>query len=45
MDANRETPKIALISSTRAVFGSMEAAFKAVFPEAEVIHLLDETLL
>jgi len=45
MDTNRETPKIALISSTRAVFGSMEAAFKAVFPEAEVIHLLDETLL
>ena len=45
MDANKETPKIALISSTRAVFGPMEAAFKAVFPEAEVIHLLDETLL
>ena len=45
MDANREKPKIALISSTRAVFGSMDAAFKVVFPEAEVIQILDETLL
>jgi Asp/Glu/hydantoin racemase len=45
MDADRKAPKIALISSTRAVFGSMEAAFKAVFPEAEVIQILDETLL
>jgi hypothetical protein len=45
MDANRKTPKIALISSTRAVFGSMDAAFKAVFPDAEVIQILDETLL
>jgi Asp/Glu/hydantoin racemase len=45
MDTTRKTPKIALISSTRAVFGPMEAAFKAVFPEAEVIQILDETLL
>jgi Asp/Glu/hydantoin racemase len=45
MGANRETPKIALISSTRAVFGSMEAAFQTIFPEAETIHLLDESLL
>ncbi len=45
MDANRKTPKIALISSTRAVFASMDAAFRAVFPEAEVIQILDETLL
>jgi Asp/Glu/hydantoin racemase len=45
MDIKREIPKVAMISSTRAVFGSMEAAFKAVFPEAETIHLLDETLL
>ena len=45
MDANREKPKIALISSTRAVFASMDAAFKVVFPEAEIIQILDETLL
>jgi Asp/Glu/hydantoin racemase len=45
MDANRKTPKIALISSTHAVFASMDAAFRAVFPEAEVIQILDETLL
>ena len=42
---DRKTPKIALISSTRAVFGSMDAAFKAVFPDAEIIQILDETLL
>ena len=40
-----EKPKIALISSTRAVFASMDAAFKAVFPEAEIVQILDETLL
>src|SRR5512139_1484972 len=40
-----EKPKIALISSTRAVFASMDAAFKVVFPEAEIIQILDETLL
>jgi Asp/Glu/hydantoin racemase len=45
MDTNRKTAKIALISSTRAVFASMDAAFKAVFPEAETIQILDETLL
>lgn len=45
MDAKREIPKVALISSTRAVFGSMEKAFQAFFPEAETVHLLDETLL
>ena len=45
MDTNRKPPKIALISSTRAVFGSMDAAFKAVFPEAEIVQVLDETLL
>ena len=45
MDANREKTKIALISSTRAVFGSMDAAFKVLFPEAEIIQILDETLL
>jgi Asp/Glu/hydantoin racemase len=36
---------VALISSTRAVFGPMEAAFQEGFPEAEILHLLDETLL
>ncbi len=45
MDANRKTPKIALISSTRAVFASMDAAFKTGFPEAEITQILDETLL
>jgi len=36
---------VALVSSTRAVFGPMEAAFREVFPEAQVLHLLDETLI
>jgi hypothetical protein len=36
---------VALVSSTRAVFGPMEAAFREVFPEAQILHLLDETLL
>ncbi len=36
---------MALVSSTRAVFGPMEAAFREVFPEAQILHLLDETLL
>jgi hypothetical protein len=43
--ADREKPKIALISSTRAVFGSMDAAFRTVFPAADLIQILDETLL
>ena len=38
-------PRVALISSTRAVFGPMEAAFREGFPEAQILHLLDETLL
>ncbi len=37
--------KVALLSSTRAVFIPMEAAFKAAFPEAQITHLLDETLI
>ncbi len=37
--------KVALISSTKAVFGPMEAAFAEIFPEAQVMHILDETLL
>jgi hypothetical protein len=37
--------KVALLSSTRAVFIPMEAAFKGAFPEAQIIHLLDETLI
>jgi aspartate/glutamate racemase len=36
---------VALISSTRAVFGPMEAAFRGEFPGAQVLHLLDETLI
>ena len=36
---------MALVSSTRAVFPSMEAAFRDVFPEAQILHLLDETLI
>lgn len=36
---------MALVSSTRAVFGAMEAAFRDGFPEARILHLLDETLL
>ena len=37
--------RVALLSSTRAVFIPMEAAFKAAFPEAQITHLLDETLI
>lgn len=36
---------VALLSSTRAIFGPMEAAFQEIFPEAQILHLLDETLL
>ena len=36
---------VALVSSTRAVFGPMEAAFREVFPEAQILHILDETLI
>lgn len=39
------SPRIALISSTRAVFVPMEAAFREGFPEAQTLHLLDETLI
>ena len=34
-----------MVSSTRAVFGPMEAAFREGFPEVQVLHLLDETLI
>ncbi|NWF56681.1 MAG: aspartate/glutamate racemase family protein [Syntrophaceae bacterium] len=37
--------QVALVSSTRAVFGPMEAAFREVFPEAQIFHILDETLI
>jgi len=40
-----DPPRVALVSSTRAVFGPMEAAFREVFPEAQTLHLLDETLI
>jgi len=43
--SKKETLRVALVSSTRAVFGPMEAAFREVFPEAQVLHLLDETLI
>ena len=45
VDVLRKAPRVALLSSTRAVFSPMEVAFKAAFPEAQIIHLLDETLL
>ncbi len=38
-------PRVALVSSTRAVFGPMEAAFRDIFPDATILHLLDETLI
>ncbi len=38
-------PRVALLSSTRAVFTSMEQAFRESFPEAQILHLLDETFL
>lgn len=41
----KDPPRVALVSSTRAVFGPMEAAFREGFPEAQILHLLDETLL
>ena len=41
----KKTPRVALLSSTRAVFSPMEAAFQEVFPQAQIIHLLDETLI
>jgi hypothetical protein len=43
--SERLAPRVALVSSTRAVFGPMEAAFRQVFPEAQILHLLDETLI
>ena len=38
-------PRVALLSSTRAVFSPMDTAFREVFPEAQMVHLLDETLI
>jgi Asp/Glu/hydantoin racemase len=38
-------PRVALLSTTRAIFGPMETAFHEDFPEAQFLHLLDETLL
>jgi hypothetical protein len=43
--SKKETPRVALVSSTRAVFGPMETAFREIFPEAQILHLLDETLI
>jgi Asp/Glu/hydantoin racemase len=45
VDFSSKKPRVALISSTRAVFIPMDEAFKAGFPEAQIIHLLDETLI
>jgi hypothetical protein len=42
---SKNAPRVALVSSTRAVFGPMEAAFREGFPEAQILHLLDETLI
>jgi Asp/Glu/hydantoin racemase len=44
-DSRMQGMRVALVSSTRAVFGPMEAAFRDVFPEAQILHLLDETLI
>ena len=44
-DFPKKAPKVALLSSTRAVLAPMEAAFHAEFPEAQMVNLLDETLL
>ncbi len=41
----KDPPRVALVSSTRAVFGPMEAAFREGFPEAQILNLLDETLV
>lgn len=41
----KKKTKVALISSTKAVFGPMEDAFAEIFPEAQLMHILDETLL
>ncbi len=45
MNLKSISKKVALVSSTRAVFEPMEAAFREVFPEAQILHLLDETLI
>ena len=45
MNLKSISKKIALVSSTRAVFGPLEAAFREVFPEAQILHILDETLI
>jgi hypothetical protein len=43
--SKKVAPRVALVSSTRAVFAPMEAAFHEEFPQAQVLHLLDETLI
>jgi hypothetical protein len=43
--SKKAAPRVALISSTRAVFAPMETAFREGFPEAQIFHLLDETLI
>jgi aspartate/glutamate racemase len=45
MNLKSISKSVALVSSTRAVFGPMEAAFREVFPEAQILHILDETLI
>jgi len=45
MDLPKWLPRVALLSSTKAVLGPMEEAFRTEFPEAQIIHLLDETFL
>ena len=43
--SKKVAPRVALVSSTRAVFGPMEASFREEFPRAQILHLLDETLI
>jgi hypothetical protein len=45
MNLKNISKSVALVSSTRAVFGPMETAFREVFPEAQILHILDETLI
>jgi Asp/Glu/hydantoin racemase len=44
-NTSKKDHRVALVSSTRAVFASMERAFREAFPEAQFLHILDETLL
>jgi hypothetical protein len=44
-DSKEQALRVALISSTRTVFGLRETSFSELFPEVQILHLLDETLI